>query len=366
MNYDYWKAALAGQNPVANVDDPQPGFYRLKRHNRWVPVAVWPTGNTKGGQPLLGFKFGTEQVGPNVGTEQWSHYCANPVTEAVYRAVAERGENWPDGDPVVEAMVENRGKVLPSSSSTISAQQIAGKLNAGQPLNAEESARLEQSFEDHAASVRASDPTAEFREQIETALGGVPAYAKIASDEADVRALSLRNMLNELAASADKAREAEKAPLLKAEREVDAKWQPMIKKARAGAGDIKTARDAWQDDKRTALAAQQKRQQEVEEQHRRDTAAAAEANKPAPAPPPPVSSNTPPPSTQVRPTYGKASSTGTKMVVTRVDYDKFFAVLKTRPEWPHVQVFFDELAQKLANRGVIPDGVTTEERANTR
>ena len=77
-------------------------------------------------------------------------------------------------------------------------------------------------------------------------------------------------------------------------------------------------------------------------------------------------SNLPPPSTQVRPTYGKASGTSTKMVVESVDYDKFFAALKTRPEWPTVKAQFDEWAQKLANKGIIPDGVKAEERANTR
>src|SRR6202012_1298294 len=90
-----------------------------------------------------------------------------------------------------------------------------------------------------------SDPTDEFREEIQTALGGVGVYAKIESDETDVRALSLRNMLNELAANADKAREAEKAPHLKACRDIDAKWQPLVKSARDGAGKIKSARDDW-------------------------------------------------------------------------------------------------------------------------
>lgn len=94
--YAYWKAALAGQKPEANPDNPQPGFYRTKRGTGWVPVAVWPKGNGLTGPDALGFKINRETVGANMGAELWSHYCAHPITEAVYRAVAERGENWPD------------------------------------------------------------------------------------------------------------------------------------------------------------------------------------------------------------------------------------------------------------------------------
>jgi len=89
-DYSYWKSALAGEKATAFVDSPSPGFYRTKRGTSWVPVAVWPNGDG------LGFKIGREVVGADMGTELWSHYCAHPITEEVYRAVAERGENWPD------------------------------------------------------------------------------------------------------------------------------------------------------------------------------------------------------------------------------------------------------------------------------
>ena len=331
--YKFWQDSLAwlefdrknpgvphGERPQIINEQPEYGFYRIRR-GRGIPVAVFPDNGVQT------FKFGKEIVGNYLGIEQWPWYAANPITEAEYRKV-ERGEDWSDADPVVAEMVRNGD------------------------------APAKAMFPD--------DDADDFREEINTALAGVPAYAKIESDEADVRALSLRNMLNELGAAADKAREAEKAPLLKATREVDAKWQPLVKSARDGAGKIKSARDDWSDSKRKAAALAQARSAEANEKHRQEVAAAAASNKPAPTPPPPAQSNLPPPTAQVRPIYGKASGTGTKVVVTEVNFDKMFAALKLRPDWPQFAEIMRELAQKMASKGIILDGVTTEEKSNTR
>lgn len=342
--YQFWQAALKKEAPTAVVDEPQVGFWRMKSKRGWqqgdrvrmdhVPIAVFMAG------PSICFKFGASMVPTAVGYEQWPHYCANPVTEEVYRGVAENGEDWPDADPTVSAIISQNKPITVRSP--------------GIP-NPEADAELERAFISE-NDRRNADPTTEFREQINTALGAVPSYAKIESDEADIRALSVRNLLNELAVDADKAREAEKKPHWDAAKAVDLKWQPLVKSARDGAGQIKAARDRWADDKLKASRAAAERAKDAEQE------AMVAGRPPAPTPP----SNLPPPTTQVRPAYGKASPTGTKMVVTAIDYDKFFAALKTRPEWPTVKAQFDEWAQKLANKGIIPDGVTAEERANTR
>jgi hypothetical protein len=320
--YAFWQDSLAGKQPQIVNEMPQPGFYRVRRGPLWAPVAVFLDKNGK-----LCFKFGREIVDRHVGIEQWPYYAAHAITEAEYRKVAEQGGNWSDADPVVAEML-SATKTAPDATEA------------------------------------ASDATADMRSQIDTALAGVSAYSKIETDEADVRALSLRNLLNELASTADKTRKEQKEPFLKAEREVDTKWMPLVEQARAGAQKIKIARDQWQDDKRaaakaaTVAAEAATRAQEEAHAHR-------DISEPMPEPVKPVS-NLPLPSVSVKPTYGRASGVGTKMVVTAVDYDKFFAALKTRPEWPTVKDQFDEWAQKLANKGIIPDGVTAEERANTR
>jgi hypothetical protein len=104
----------------------------------------------------------------------------------------------------------------------------------------------------------------------------------------------------------------------------------------------------------------------TEEQRQRDEEAFHRDISETPPEPVQVKSNLPPPSAQIKPTYGKAAHVGSKMVVTAIDWDKMIAAIKLRPEWPTLQEFLQEMAQKLANRGVILDGVTAEERANTR
>jgi hypothetical protein len=174
----------------------------------------------------------------------------------------------------------------------------------------------------------------------------------------------LRNMLNELAGDADKAREAEKAPYFKKVKEIDGKWMPLIKEAKEGAGKIKEARDQWADDKRKAAIEAQRRADEALAEQMRDAAERDGPIEPVAAPPP--RSNLPPPTSQVRPTYGRASSTGTKIVVTAVDYDKMFAALKTKPElWDRFKEIMLEIAQKCVAKGIILDGVTTDEKSST-
>jgi hypothetical protein len=338
--YSFWTDSLAWlagprtePRPAITNEQPECGFYRMRRGTSWVSVAVWPHAKIEG---HLGFKFGGEIVGNNMGTERWPSYAANPITEAEYRRVAEQGLEWSDADPTVAAMQANGATKRPADATN-------GTPDATKPV---------------------ADATDEYREQLATAGAGVSVYSKIESDEASTRATSLRNLLNDLASNADKAREAEKASHLKAEREIDARWQPIIKQARELARQIKESRDRWEDDKRAA--ARQAQQRAAEEQRRIDEQAQHRDISEPPPEPVQVKSNLPLPSVQIRPTHGKAAHVGTKMVVTAIDIPKLMAALIARPEWQSVEDFLHEVAQKLANRGVILDGVTAEERANTR
>src|SRR6266852_6753859 len=170
-NYKFWRDALAGKNPPIVNEDPQPGFYRMKRNGGWAPVAVWPVINKNPGtsEITLGFKIGTEVVGGHDGVERWPWYASHPITEATYRAVAERGEHWPDADPIVSEMTENA---------------VRGSIKI----------------------LTSAEPSpAMFREKIETAVSGCVAYKRIESDEASSRAQGLRNLLNKLASDVKKA-----------------------------------------------------------------------------------------------------------------------------------------------------------------
>jgi hypothetical protein len=320
--YKFWRECLAAKDarhplPTATVDDPQLGFWRMRRGTGKIPVAVFLLDG------VLSFKIGREVVGANMGTELWSHYCAHPISEAEYRKVAEQGGDWSDSDPTVALMTNGK-------SSTKSTQNIPENIPAG--------------------------AISEFRQQIATAAAGLDAYEKIESDESAARAAGLRNLLLKLKKDADDQRAALKAPHLKAGQEIDATWNPLVKEAGAAADKIRNAISAWETLKRQAAA----------EAARRDAERAREAEqagRPAPAP---VAPNAPAPSQQVRPTFGKASSVSTYQHVLKIDPDKVLAALRERPEWYGVLQYLEETCQRLARNGIILDGVLTEERARVK
>lgn len=322
-SYDFWKAAVAhkdgnGPRPEANEGNPQSGFYRIKRGDRWLPVAVFPL---NGG---LAFKIGAEVVGPQMGAELWTHYLQYPVTEAEYRKVAERGEDWSDADPVVSAVI-------------------------------------------------AAPKPATLPEQIAEARKGLAAYAKIESDEQQARAAGLRNLLLKLRKDADDTRAARKKPHLDAGKAVDEEWRKPIAEAQDGADALRKAMESWEDHKRSAAEAAAKATQAAQEAAAK---AAGPAGIPEGAPKPVVTSNLPPPTGQgqVRPTYGKAASVSTRLVLESVDVEKFLAALRgdpakgepKKPQWAAIVQACNELATHMANQGIVVDGMTTREGAKIR
>lgn len=361
--YNYWTAALAGKPAQLFGDSPCAGFYRkpiMERdaksgNNRrvgWTPVAVFMRDGA------LTARVGSETMTGDILVDLWSWVAKYPVSEEWYRLVAEKGGEWPDAKTRQDTQSVGPVAVLhtnPIPAGAVTPVDVERQIEelTGERTSPEEQERRRQ------AAVRE-----EIKEQIAVAGAGVPAYAKIESDEASTRATGLRNMLMDLAGTADKTREALKAPHLKAEREIDAEWQPIIKQAREFARQIKDARDSWEDTKRAAALEAQRRAQD--EQRVRDEENAKNDIRDEPPPPVEARSNLPPPSAQIKPTYGKAAHVGTKMVVTAVDWDKMIQALKPRPEWPTLQAFLQEMAQKLANHGVILDGVTAVEKANTK
>lgn len=193
--YHFWRESLAGNKPPIINEDPQAGFYRMKRGGKFVAVAVFP------GQEFgLRFKIGHSMALSEVGVENWPWYAANPITEEVYRAVTERGENWPDMDATV-----------------------AEQLNAPK-----------------------ADQVEGFKAQIETAAAGITAYVTIESDDKAAQAQSLRALLLKLSRDADAQRKAEKEPHLEKGRQVDRKWKPLVDNADGAARTLRDAIAAWE------------------------------------------------------------------------------------------------------------------------
>ncbi|OAP40388.1 hypothetical protein AU381_00225 [Sinorhizobium glycinis] len=312
----WWQNALKGNFGPMHEGEPQQGFYRTRfKGGKWEPVAIWLDDETG---KWVAYRAGRE-VDPG---EAWNFCRTHPITKEAYDG-AINGQPFPDED------------------ETVAAQVAASGHNSGEVDRADEIA-----------------------DQIEAALAGMKAYAKIGDDATAAKALSLRNRLNELSREADKKRDELKRPHLEAGKAVDAKWQPLVKKAKAGADQVRDAIGAWETHK---LQEERRRQREAEqallaaEQAQREQQAdVAVMEAPAPTVAPVETAPSP-----IKPTYGKAASV--KVVTVVKDVTDWPALAVYMSAHPDMQTLLRQLAQRAldAGRTNIP-GITTEEKANVR
>lgn len=324
-DYTFWQRALSGdRDQNIDLNQPQCGFWRRwvrdtenPKVKRGVAVAIWKDGD--GQLRCVETLHGKAKPGDHDRAVAVWPWCAEPISEDTYRAVAERGENWPDQDATV-------------------AEQIAPGHN-----NPPE------------------DPAELLKEQIENAEKGVDAYATIESDEALKQAQSLRARLLELRGEADKTREAEKRPHLEASKAVDAKWMPLVKAAKAAAdrvsGYITDALNAIarREAEERRLAEAERLRQEQEARERDATLNAPDA--PPAAAPEPAPSAVP---TQIKGAYGRAASVKIVQVVTEVtDYDALYQHFKGDDD---VKALLKTKAQRAVTAGYQVPGVTVEDQ----
>lgn len=312
-DYTYWQNALKGDFGPIHEGDAQLGFFRkrTRRAGPFVPVAIF----MHEGQ-IVALCDG-HQVD---AAEIWSYVCQHPVAEEWYHTRINTGK-WPDESEAVSQSL---------------APPPAGHNNPP---------------EDEAEILKG---------QIDAATAGVAEYAEIGDDETASKAQSLRSRLLELSRDADKKRETEKKPHLEAGKSIDAKFQPLVKAAKAAADTI--AKALGEHETRKARAAEAARLEA--ERKRREAEAAArsaeESGKPAP-PPPPVTEPEPmpAPTTSIKGAYGRAASVKVAKVATVTDIDAAFGFLKTHKELVEL---ISALAQRAVNAGYDVPGVTVKEK----
>lgn len=97
-DWQWWQDKLAGKDVPMSEGTPHAGFYRWPQRiggyggkRRFIPVAYWPGENGE-----LHCRVGDDDLTPVGGRDIWVNVGNNPVSEEAYRAVAERGEPWPD------------------------------------------------------------------------------------------------------------------------------------------------------------------------------------------------------------------------------------------------------------------------------
>ncbi len=328
-DYSYWQNALAGTFGPVHDSDPQLGFYRKRTGKAagYVPVAIWEQGGN-----VLALVDGKEADAAAI----WSYVCQYPILEEWYRARME-GQPWPDESAAVTA-------------------SLAHDTSTNNPP---------------------TDEAEILKGQIDAASAGVAEYTEIKDDETASKAQSLRSRLLELSGAADKKRETLKKPHLEAGKEIDAKFQPMVKAAKAAADLIRDALGAHETRKAREAERIRREQEEARIKAEREATRlraetelaarkAEEEGRPAPAPipeaapAPPPAEVAPAPSAAIRGAYGRAAAVKVVKVAKVIDQDAAYTGLRTHPE---MVALIAALAQRAATAGIPLPGVeVTEER----
>lgn len=263
--YNFWRQRLAGDMSPATNEMPMCGFWRVRERKGgpFMPLAIYPS-HSIGIVAWLGSHVSGRQIEGEELNDRWVWANANPISEDVYRRVAENGEWWPDQDASATASVGH------NSGAVTDEEQI--------------------------------------KSQIEAAAEGVKNYAEIVDNNQQARAQTLRDRLLELRGNADRAREAEKRPFLEGGREVDARWKPLVDSAQMAANTIRKAMTVWENKKLDTETAE------------RDKLVAAGVRLPENAPAPPIR--------KIKGASGRAASVRTIDVIVITDIDKVFAQFK--------------------------------------
>lgn len=317
--YQFWLDALAGKNPPAVNEHPQPGFFRRKwRGTKKIarsdppmyaggfdPVAYWMEGDA------IRCRVGSKDLSHNEAIELWTWVHDKPITEELYRAVAERGEPWPDVKPAEPEKEYARYGTLGEKGGI---------------------ALDDRGIGDNSGDV---DAATQLAEDIKTLAEGKKRHLKIASEDQSKDAQAFRSKLLELAGKAEKIHKAQKAPHLEKCREIDAKWLTLVKLARGAAEAVRVANDAWL----TAKLQEAK-------------AAAPEARAEDVLP------------ETIKGVHGRAASVGTEWAIKEItDWD---ALLDHYKNSAAIREALEALAKRDTKDGKIVPGVVREEVARSR
>lgn len=303
--YAWYRNAMAGNVGPIVEDDPQPGYYKTKRGDKWLPVAIWY--NDDG----LVCRVADKQADPY---QVWVYAAKNPVDKAAAKQAFETG-SWP-GD--VPQMGDNSGALS-----------------------------LPEEIDDAV-------------EQVNSWLKKTQITDKVSAD----KAANWRARLLDLSKRADKEREAEKRPHDEAAKAVQAKWKPFIDVAKNTADRIRDALTAYmraeeaklraeQEAKRKAAEEVARKQREAAEAARRD----AEANN---LPPPPEPEDVPlpldePVKVQAGGQRGRKTGLRTITVYEITDYQ---AALAHVAEHPDVYAAVEKVCRAQAKAGASVPGLT--------
>lgn len=234
MAFLNWQKRLAGETITAYLQ-PQledEGYYRKPITE---PV-LGPNGKTNGQKRIIGWTpvayfiddgmlrgvIGDRDMAANEVTDEglWSYVCRHPITEKVYRAVAEKGEPWPDASPAA-AFNKDIAQAEPATftHSTVAAGGTTGST-----------ARVVE-IGDNSNAAPVVEPHVEHGEAIDNAVKAA-LDLKVTDETSASILLGAINRIAELRLAADKAGHAIYDPLHAAYAAEQKKWPGMVKKAK--------------------------------------------------------------------------------------------------------------------------------------
>ena len=308
MNNDltWWKNALAGNPGPIHDGEPARGWYRVRTRDKtsWRAVAYWYSDEG------LHCVINGEAIDEQRAKELWPYASKNPITHAVYTAVVEGHQPWPDEHAGVKAVED-----------------------------------MERGIGDNAGPD--GDTFGTLKESIETLVRDAAKLveAGAAKDQAEVdQAANLANKLGELQKKADAARKDEKKPHDEAAAAVQAKWNPVISLA-----------DIYKQVKAKViqpfLLAEENKRREAEAAAREAAAKAAQTGAAAPVAPPPAAA---PKAAGAR----RSVALRTVKVVQIEDRDAVLAFFKDNQQ---ITDLLQTMAQRAVGAGVTVPGVKVVE-----
>jgi hypothetical protein len=327
--YAYWKSALAGEKPKMFVDQPEAGFYRkfvkerdAKGNNKRVASKDLPVAVFIDDCDMVAV-IGQRDVTGDELNELWSYIAGNPISEEIYRAVAERGEPWP-----------NELAAVPAAN-----REVTKEDNDAPEMMTDK---------DHAIG-------------IDTAIGA--ALKKVTNETEAAQALGSKNRIAELRLAAEKAGKALYDPPFREYKRLHGLWSPMVARADTAEKALNKAILTFRETERVRIAAEQVHAEEL--QRRVDEANARAADRAIAAgepeqPPEVVEILQPIAPAPILPTYGtrKIKEELKTFLDTVNDFDAIYTYFKDTAE---VKTFLTTLATAAIKAGRVVPGVKTRE-----
>jgi|ERR1700761_656935 len=368
-SYALWRSRLA--QVQAGVTDPKKwpkelwpstepteldvGCYRLPIKERKLNAAGQSNGQWKtvGFHPvMLGLADGEVMcqishriVGEDERNEAWTSFVRHPITEEVWRAVAERGEPWPDFNEI-------HGTAALETYSAIQAARTDVLVEEAEAFLAQNDDSL------------VIPPQIAIKQRLDALKAELAAFPKIESDEQSSAARGLQARFLELRGEAAGHYEEANRPLLEQQKALRAIWFPLRDEADEAKTKLGEAMGAWEDVKREAVKRAEAETKRLQEQAARDAewkgAEPGSIAKVDPEHVAPGASNAPPPSSQIKAPGARAAKVKLQRIVTEIDVDKAFAQFKAAPE---VREVLMSLAQRAVTAGLPVDGATIQERS---